>query len=262
MKINDGVIKTAANAVYEFLKKNDTQILTGMAIVSGISALIFMPKSIRTADKIKEQKKEELKTKTLTPKQVVKATWKCYIPTAVMECVSVACLLCAASTNLKRNAALSAAYVISQDQMTKYQDKVKEMIGDKKEQEVRDNVAQDEIKKKPLKNSEVIITEKGDTLCYDMYSGIYFKSDRDKINKAVNEVNRKMLTSGSASINDLYYELGINSTKNGDRLGWNIDKGMIDIQFSTVLASDGQTPCLAIDYAIDPVGDFWKFRPF
>ena len=41
----------------------------------------------------------------------------------------------------------------------------------------------------------------------------------------------------------------------GDMLGWNIDKGYIDLAFSSQLDADG-TPCLVIDYQVAPVYDY------
>lgn len=41
----------------------------------------------------------------------------------------------------------------------------------------------------------------------------------------------------------------------GDMLGWNIDKGYIDLAFSSQLDANG-TPCLVIDYQVAPVYDY------
>ena len=103
---------------------------------------------------------------------------------------------------------------------------------------------------------KVILTEKGgNTICYDVISGRYFKSDRDTISRIVNDLNRKMRDEMYVSLNDFYYELGLDSTKMGDDLGWNIDKGYIEIDFSSHLDANG-TPCLVIDYRVVPIYDY------
>lgn len=56
-------------------------------------------------------------------------------------------------------------------------------------------------------------------------------------------------------LNDFYYELGLDGTKMGDMLGWNIDEGYIDLAFSSQLDANG-TPCLVIDYQVAPVYDY------
>ena len=116
-------------------------------------------------------------------------------------------------------------------------------------------MAKETLEKEPVENKEVIITAKGDTLCFDIVSGRYFKSDIDKLKKAENELNRQMRNEMYISLNEFYYEIGLESIKLGDSLGWNIDDGYINLRFSSQLATDG-TPCLVIDYEYGPKYDF------
>jgi hypothetical protein len=104
----------------------------------------------------------------------------------------------------------------------------------------------------------VIVTGKGDTLCYDTISGRYFKSDIEKIRKIVNDLNLRLRDENSISLNEFYYEFGLDSIKIGDDIGWNISiNGYIEPHFSSQLASDG-TPCLVLDYMCGPIYDFHK----
>lgn len=121
----------------------------------------------------------------------------------------------------------------------KLQEKVAETVGEKKAEEIKTKIVKEKIENNPMANKEVIITSKGDTLCYDSVSGRYFKSDIDTIKKIVNELNRRMLSESYISLNDFYYELGLSFTKMGDQLGWNIDRGLIDISYVPLLADDG-----------------------
>ena len=98
---------------------------------------------------------------------------------------------------------------------------------------------------------EVIITGKGGTLCYDVISGRYFKSDIDKMQKIENQLNKRMMTSMYCSLNEFYSEVGLTSTDVGDELGWNIEEGLIDLYFSSQLSEDGQ-PCVVVNYMIPP----------
>ena len=184
-----------------------------------------------------------------------KATWKCYIPAAVTSVVSIACLVGASSVHIKRNAVLATAYQLSETALTEYKEKVIETIGEKKEEVIRDKVNKDRIEKNPVSKNNVIITDKGNTLCYDHMSGRYFKSDIDKINKAVNVINNRILHDFYASLNDLYSELGLYTVSLGDKLGWNSDMGLIEVEFSSQLADDG-TPCLVMDFNKAPKYDY------
>ena len=136
-----------------------------------------------------------------------------------------------------------------------YKDKVVETIGEKKEQAVHDAIAKDHVNRNPVSNTEVIITDRGHTLCYDELSGRYFYSDVDTIRKAANEINRRMLDDMCASLNEFYYEIGLDGTRLGDELGWNVSKGLIDLKFSATVSSDDR-PCIVMDYQVPPRYEF------
>ena len=202
-----------------------------------------------------EEKKEEEGKDELTPVETVKTCWKCYAPAAVTGVFSIACLIGSNSVNARRNAALATAYKISETALTEYRDKVVETIGEKKEQVIRDKVCEERVKKNPVNNSEIIITGRGTTRCYDSLSGRYFESDIETIKRAENELNKRMLNDMYVSLNEFYDELDLNHTSVGDELGWNIDDGLIDIYFSSNISEDG-VPCIVIDYRVAPRYNF------
>lgn len=237
-------------------KRHSPEILTGIGIAGMITTAVMAvratPKALQMIDDAKEEKDE-----ILTPVETVQAAWKCYIPAAVVGGVSIACLVGASSVNARRNAALATAYALSESTLKEYQEKVVEKLGKKKEQEVRDDIAKDYVDRNPVSKSEVIITEKGNTLCFDKLSGRYFRSDIDKLKAAVNELNRQMRYNMYISVNELYDEIGLSHTDFGDMLGWNIDRDYIDLQFSSQLAEDG-TPCLVVAHRVLPQYEFTR----
>lgn len=237
------------------IKKHSPEILTGIGIAGMITTTVMAVRATPKALILIEERKEEIGAEKLEAMDMVKTTWACYIPAAITGTLSVACLIGASSVNARRNAALATAYTLSESALKDYQGKVIEMFGEKKNEAVKDAVAKDKVEKNPVVTREVIITEKGNTLCYDAISGRYFKSDIEKIKKAECELNRQMLDDMYVSLNDFYYEIGLDSVKLGDELGWNIDSGYIDLSFSSQLASDG-TPCLVIDYSVAPRYDY------
>ena len=251
MKINFAKI---SKNIQKTLVKHGPEILTGLGITGMITTTVMAVKATPKALEIIKELEDKNNT-SLKPVEKVKVTWKCYIPSAITGTLSITCLIGASSASSKRNAVLATAYKLSESALKEYQDKVVETIGEKKEQAIRDSIAKDVIDRNPVKNNEVIITDNGDTLCYDAISGRYFKSNIDKINKIVNELNRVMLGDMYVSLNDFYYELGLKGTDLGDQLGWNINRGFIDLRFSTQLSED-DTPCLVIDYAVPPRYDY------
>lgn len=111
----------------------------------------------------------------------------------------------------------------------------------RRSQTVRDAVAKEHVEKNPIENKEVIIVGRGDTLCFDTVSGRYFRSDIETIKKAENELDARLRTEMYISLNDFYYEIGLEPLRTiGDDLGGNIDRGFLDLSFSSQLATDGR----------------------
>lgn len=233
------------------VSKRSPEILTGIGIAGMIVTSVLAVQATPKALRLIELRKEELEVDQLTGKETVKAAWKCYIPAAATCVVSSACLIGASSVNLRRNTALAAAYTLSDTALREYREKVVETLGEKKEQAVREKIAEDHIKNDPVSAKEIIITGKGNTRCYDMHSGRYFTSDIDLIKRAVNELNRQLVLDMYVSLNDFYDLLGLSHSDLGYDLGWNIDCGLVEVEFSSHLSED-KVPCLAMKYSVAP----------
>ena len=242
------LVSTAAK-IGNSLRKHSPEICTALGIGGMIFTTALAVKATPKALKLLEERKKEEKVDCLTAAETAKTVWKCYIPSVLTGAFSIFLIATANSINLKRNAAITAAYSLSETAFREYKNKVVETIGERKEEAVRDSVAKDRIQRAP--EQEVILTEKGNMLCYDTLSGRYFKTDIEKLKASVNELNRQMRDEMFISLNEYYYELGLSPTKIGDDLGWNIDKGYIELSFSSQL-TDTQTPCLVIDYVNPP----------
>lgn len=246
------------------LKKHSPEILTGLGIAGMISTTVMAvratPKAILilNEEECRRSKLEGPQDSHIRFRDKVQLTWRCYVPATITGTASIACLVFANSVNARRNAALATAYSISESVLREYQEKVIETIGEKKEQGVRDAIAKDHIDRNPVVSNEVIITNKGETLCYDMLSGRYFKTDIDKLRRVENDLYRKMLDEQYVSLNDFYYEIGMDVLHPmGDDLGWNLDEGRMDLYFTSQLTTEG-TPCLVVNYRVAPKYDYYK----
>lgn len=256
------------------LGKHSPEILTGIGIAGMITTTVLAvkatPKALELLKEAKYKKEREafkhnckasdaseFIQSALKPIEIVEAAWKPYIPAAVTCVASITCLIGASSVNAKRNAALATAYELSKTALTEYKEKVVEEIGEKKEKAVRKAIAKDKVEQNPVSKNEVIITGKGDVLCYDITAGQYFKSDVEKIKSAVNDLNKRMLSEMYISWNEFFSELGMKTTPMGDQLGWNLDSGLIELDFGSQLSEDG-TACVTIEYLVAPRYDFSK----
>lgn len=252
-------LQTIARQTLRTLKKHSPGILTGIGIVGLLATSVMAVDATPKAMELIREKKEELGVEKLTAAETVKATWKCYIPAAVTAATSVACIVGANSVNAKRQAALATACTLSETAMREYKDKVVETIGEKKEREVMDAIAKDKIEKNPVSKSEVILTNKGDTLCFDPWSSRYFKSDAEKLRKAVNDLNYQLINEGCVTLNDFYYDIGLEETRPGETLGWNINRGgQVQFRFSSQVAENG-TPCLVLEFINPPSYDYSQY---
>lgn len=234
------VVRQAANV----LKENSPVILSGCAAAGVVTTVIFAIKATPKACTIIEEEGLE------EPLDIVKGTWKLYILAVASGVITIACIIGANRISLKRSAALASLYSLSEITLKEYQEKVVEKIGEKKEQEVRDEIAHDRIVKNPRGENPVILTGKGDVLCYDSISGRYFKSDIERIRKSINDLNQRMNEDYFVAVNDLYYELGIPGIRLGESIGWRLPN-LIDPNFSSQLCDDG-TPCLVMDFLLQP----------
>ena len=252
-------LKRTIKSAGRVLTKYSPGILTGIGITGMIGATFMAVKATPKALYLIEAKKEESEVEELTPVETIKTCWKCYIPATLTTVVSAVCLIGASTVSAKRNAALATAYSISEAALREYQEKVVEVVGEKKEKAVRDAVAKDKIERDPVTKSEVVIIDSNsNTLCYEPLSGRYFKSTIDKIKKAEIKLDRQMIQEMYVSLNDFYWEIGLDGTDLGDKMGWNLSKGYMDLSFSSQLADDG-TPCAVIVYGIPPVYDYQNY---
>ena len=240
--------------------KHSPEILMTMGITGMITTTVLAVKATPKALSLMEEKKNELEVDTLTPIETVKTTWKCYTPAVITGAVSVACLVGANSVNARRHAALATAYKLSETAFTEYRESVSETIGEKKEKTVRDKMSEKQIKETPINKTEVIVTGKGQTLCFDPLSHRYFYSSIDKLNRAANKLNYEINTSPFANdgvtLNDFYNEIGIPGTETGDALGWNLNVGLIEIYPSAQMVDEGEEhegePCIVLNFTNPP----------
>lgn len=236
--------------VQRAMKKHSPEILTGIGIAGMITTTVMAVRATPRAVKLLERK-QLTSPDVLKPKDIVQTTWKCYIPAAITGAASVACLIGASSVNVRRNAALATAYTLSESALKEYQDKIVETIGEKREKEVRDSIAKDKLDRAHIEDRNVIVTGNGETPCYDPLTDRLFKSDIETLRRAENKLNKQMRDEMCVMLNEFYSEIGLDECGLGEKLGWDIDKGYIDLDFSSQLDKNG-TPCLVLGHHNPP----------
>jgi hypothetical protein len=253
----------------KFISDNASGILTAGGVVGTVATAVLTARSTyKAAGAMREEMairqvatREHAENAGLDPDmafaadftktEVVKLTWKYYIPPVVAGTATCASIIMANHMSARRAAALAAAYGISERRFEEYKEKVAEKFGLNKERDVRDEVAQERVNKNPP-DKEVIILAGGDVLCYDMYTGRYFRSTVESIRKAENKINQVLFQHQYASLSEFYQEIGLEPTTVSEEVGWNLlNDRPFAVQFSTTM-SPNEEPCIAIDFVDSP----------
>ena len=234
--------------------KQSPQLLTGIGIAGMITTTVLAVKATPKALQLIDSEKVKKGRFELAPTEMVKVAWKPYVPAIVTGVVSTVCLIGSCSVSTRRTAAIATAYKLSETALAEFREKAVEVVGEKKVKEIKEKITEDKMIKDPVSKKEVIIAG-GNTLCYDSISGRYFRSDIETIKKAVNEINRQMTYDMYVSLTEFYNELGLEPTSISDEIGWNLDDGLVEMNYTSKLADDG-TPCLSLEYNIAPRYDF------
>lgn len=254
--MNKKEVKKLINDVGRKLDKRSPEILAGIGIAGMLTTVVLAvratPKALTLIDEASNAKNAEL-----TKGEIVKAAWKPYVPAVITGVMSTTCMIGSVHIGARRIAALSTAYKLTETAFSEYKDKVVETIGEKREKTIKEKVDKEKLEKDPITAKEILVTGVGDTICYDTISGRYFKSDIEKIKKAINEVNRQLTYDMYVSLNEFYDAIGLPNTSIGDDLGWNMDHGLIDVDFGAQISDDGK-PCIVMNYNIAPRYDFSK----
>lgn len=250
-------LKEAGKNLYSGMCEHSPEILIGIGIAGMVTGTVLAVRSTPKAIELLEKRKKKLDSEKIPVGDIVKTTWKCYIPTIVVTSLSIACIIFADRQHVKRTVALSTACSLSETAFQTYKAKVIETIGEKKEKSIRDDIAKDEICRNPVGKKEIIVVSNatGDTLCFDTISARYFKSDIEKIRKIEAQLNRDLYSDMFVSLNDFYYALGLSPSSIGDDIGWNVDNGPINLEFSSQL-SENDVPCLVINSNLSPRFDY------
>lgn len=239
------------SALKPFVVKYEPEILMTMGLSGLLFSTVWGIKATIKAVRIVDEKKQELKKEILSGKEIVKAVWKLYIPVVAGTVVSIPCIILGNHVSARRNMALAAAYTISETALQEYQEKTKELVGPKKEQEIHEAVSKDSVSK-TYPGSKILLTGDGDSLFHESLTGRYFKSNWNKIVKIANELNSEALTGicGEITLTQWFDRLGLPETDISDTMGWipiNGKSGMIDISIDSVLTPD-DIPCGSIHY--------------
>lgn len=253
-KMIKDVVKTAG----KLISKNAPHILTGLGIVSYVSAIVMAakisPKAKPEYDRAMQSYEERLDegedkfdAGVDLAKDVAENVAPLYLGVAGMAVLGTVCVVAADKVHVKRQTAIMAAYTLSEKALDIYQDKVIQRFGKEKHNKVMDDIAESDkaFEQKPDK-AEVLDPE--GVLCYDHVTGRYFYAKIESVRAAEAYISKKLIDQTYACLNDFYSEMGMNDVSViGDALGWDICRQKLDIHFTSMLDPNG-VPCMVLNY--------------
>jgi len=215
------MISAIAGNVIAMAKANSAHISTGAVVIGMISAVVLAVKAGKEAEEDIEEVKEELETDELSFGEIVRTTWKRFIPVVLILTLTISCFLYSTNKMMKRYAALSTAYALTESYMKDYIHTAQEELGPKKEQILRDKVMEKRINNRPMPERGIIETGKGDTLCYESITMTYFHSSVAGLKEAEKELASIYKAEGQITLNEYTNALGIGRYSSvGDYWGW------------------------------------------
>jgi hypothetical protein len=235
---------------------NSPVVLTVIAVTGTVTTAYLVGKATFKAAEIIQERNEKLDVHDLwmPTKEKVELVWKLYVPAAVSGLLTISAIVGSNRIGARRAAAVATAFVLSERAFEEYKEKVVEKLGERKEQSVRDELAQDRVNRNPLGTTELAMLGAGSVICYEAFTGRYFLSDMETLRKAENDINALVIADNFACLSDLYQLIGLEPTSQSDDIGWNTDK-LLKLEYSTVLTDSGK-PCLSVNYRVVPIRNF------
>lgn len=224
----------------------------GMFTAIGLS-IYATPKALRLI----EEAKTEDDSIELNAIDIVRITWKPYVPAIVTATLSTICLVGGCSVGVRRNAALASAANVSAMALRDFREATNNSVGEKKLKEIEGKVAEKKLQENPVSDTVIYAGPGGKALFYDELSNQYFESDRETIRKVINDLNWQMGYGSETyiSLSQFYDALGLRHTTFSDIIGWNIRDGNIELNLTTKFADDGR-PCGVIGFTSWPQQGF------
>lgn len=237
---------------------NSPVLLVGATITGVVATGVLAAKGGYKARGIIDEAQLEKGTEPLTRQEQVKLTWLCYAPAALAGATSISSCVGVHFVHTKRFAELAGLYAVTSGKLDDMKEEVDEMLTGKKSQDFKDRMAQKAANGDPLNNNEVIITDGGTELCHDNFSGRWFQSNVNLIDKAVNDTNSLLIDEGEIDLNRFYEQLGLPPVPLGDDFGWSKTKvDRIIVSYGSLTTPEGK-PAIDVSFRKTPLPKYGR----
>ena len=248
-----------ANDCARLIKANAPAILTASACVGTIATAVLTAKSTTLAiEKIADYCEANLRSpEDLSWKEKFSVSYRVYIPPAIAGVCTLVSIISANRIQYARGAAFALAYSGSEAAFRRYREAVSDVVKPKDVQKITSRVAEKSVQEasKPIPGT-VLVAASGDVLCYDVFSGRYFKSNIETIRRVENNINGQLNAECYASLNEFYAGLGLPPIAAGELVGWSVPNSL-SVEFGSQLTEKGE-PVLTVDFLVSPKENYFK----
>lgn len=248
-----------ANDCARLIKANAPAILTASACAGTIATAILTAKSTTLAiEKIADYCEANLRSpEDLSWKEKFSVSYRVYIPPAIAGVCTLVSIISANRIQYARGAAFALAYSGSEAAFRRYREAVSDVVKPKDVQKITSRIAEKSVQEagKPVPGT-VLVASSGDVLCYDVFSGRYFRSDIETIRRVENNINGQLNAECYASLNEFYAGLGLPPIAAGELVGWSVPNSL-SVEFGSQLTDKGE-PVLTVDFLVSPKENYFK----
>lgn len=197
-------MKTLKMELVRFVRKHGSTILAIAASAGVVTTSICVAKAtVKTVEELNEAENQMdiSEGRELTKKEKAAIAIPNYIPSGMMACGTIMCILGGEILNKNTQRNLSAAYMALDAAYSKYRQHVIDIYGVSADEEVIRSIALD------AKRPE-LVEETGTEIFYDEYSDIMFESNLNVIERAASKFNMYLSDLYSVDLNVFYEECG------------------------------------------------------
>lgn len=231
--------------------KNKARILSYMGLI-GVPITGWL--GVRAGRNVEHEIQER---KPTSKKEELQMTWKYYIPPTAAGLMTGACIIGGAEYAARDTTAALALYEGGCKLADKAEEAVKEVVGEKKAEEIVEQTNKDILASDPLNGRPVINTGHGTDLWYETFNGRYFYADVDFIKQVEYDCLDEVYNCMYMSASDVFEKMNLPRSDAGDMLGFNSDHKP-KFRYDHGFADNGR-PCGILSFEERPVSEYNYF---
>lgn len=245
----DGIFQN----IHHVIRQNSPAILSGLA-VAGVATTAYLTHRAATKTAVVKMNYAMENEEEIPAKDLVEAVWRDYVPAGAVLITTWACVIAAHAVHQRRQTALISMVALGERALSEYREKTREMVGESKETDIRNEIAKDRVAANPLPENQIVLLSGKEIMCYDIMTDRYFKSDVERIRAAANDVNLECINNMYAPLNMFWTKIGLTALPLGEDLGFNTDN-KLELVLSYQGDEEGR-PVLALDFRKAPMSTY------